>query len=571
MALPNTSGVQNAGVNPTDVQQKNDVSQAMNNFFREFSARMDNILNVRGNVQAGVFNAFGNNVLTRGGTQLSDLMFDTIKGLFADKEEEKEDPVTKALKEQLQVLNKISDTLENKNVAAIPVTDITDLLTVISGTMTNISQEFVKLNTTTESLLLTTNQIAEPSTTCCDRIVDQLSTQNISLEKIFTVLTNNTIAVPSKQDAKIDSVLPTNQPMEQQSAPVESAPKYSLVDRLRREDTSDIEEKPKQEETKQITILEKILDVLFRSDKKLEKLVKDSPLSTREADVDSARVKSTIAGKSLAEGNTQEKSLLESLGIIGSVISGIKDFGIIIGSVALSLTSIPKKIAASFSSVFTLIRSQVPTIFTAIKGLFTKGFMGILGSLAIALAPLLAMLGVKTWAENASINEDTGELSTTGNVLDKTQKALGNENGLKPMSEMTGAEKIAENANTGLFGLNSSKKEANKKRYLNSLQQGAQYSQDEANALSKHFDITVPQNQIKKVQSDVTSGLSTIEKGQSDLKAAQQAKAAPIQQSRPIVQSTNTTNNQTIMPTRSYATNTEPGLRRYMDNMLVSG
>jgi hypothetical protein len=103
------------------------------------------------------------------------------------------------------------------------------------------------------------------------------------------------------------------------------------------------------------------------------------------------------------------------------------------------------------------------------------------------------------------------------------------------------------------------------------IEEHEKYEATKVNSLNESNKI-LSSPPIKKVQSDVTSNVNSIEQGQLELKKAQsQQQTSPVRQAAPVIQSSSTTNNQTIMPTRSYPTNTEPGYRRYMDNMLVGG
>ena len=128
MALPKIAGVQQAGVNPQNVQKQGDNSQAFANALREINSRLDNVLNVRGNVQSGVYGAFGNNVLSRGMIGIGDAIADSIGSLFGEKEEEKEDPVTKALKEQTAILKEVSVNISDSGKLSEQVTDEITLL-----------------------------------------------------------------------------------------------------------------------------------------------------------------------------------------------------------------------------------------------------------------------------------------------------------------------------------------------------------------------------------------------------------------------------------------------------------
>ena len=107
--LPNSTGQQRVGVDPIQNQQQNNTNQKLAEILDSFQSRLDNVLNVRTEVQSATFSAFGNNFLTRGLTQLSDSITDSISSLFSKPEAEKEDPVLAQLKVQTATLERLAD------------------------------------------------------------------------------------------------------------------------------------------------------------------------------------------------------------------------------------------------------------------------------------------------------------------------------------------------------------------------------------------------------------------------------------------------------------------------------
>lgn len=557
MPLPNTTGALNAGVNPNDVQQKNDLSQAMNNFFRELSSKMDNTLNIRGNVQAGVFNSFGNNVITRGGTQLTDLLVDKITGLFDDEEAEvKEDPTVKALKNQFEVLTAISKTMTKTN----------DFLYEIDESTLGLRFDFKDLK------LKLTNSGTKSASKFDSNDVKDDGIANWPALDVSEIKKDE----PSQEPQ--NTITPKTAITKEKTINSSSLLKQQSVD-----DIVDTKDKKNDDEEKQASILADILDVLTHSDKKLSKLVGDKPLSTREDDLSKNRsaFKSSLSERVSNVSDAKEPAGI--MGILGTVIEGLKDFGVSLLAMKAIFSKMPSTILrmltgalGSLKTVFTGgIGGIISTLVRAIPGLLLKAIPLLMNPVTLGL---LAAGGIAYGAKKlvdtigeSSITDAEGNPTKTGDALDATQKALGNDSGLKPMSSMTAVEKIEANADTGFLGLNRSKKAAHKKRYEESISQGATYTKEEAEALNKNFDITVPVTQINKVVSDVSANVVTIEQGQEDLRAKQRTASVAPTQRAPVMQSNNTTNNQTIMPTRSYPTNNEPGYRRYMDNMLARG
>lgn len=107
--LPNSTSQQRVGVDPIQNQQQNNTNQKLAEILDTFQARLDNVLNVRTEAQSATFSAFGNNFLTRGLTQLSDSITDSISSLFSKPEAEKEDPVLAQLKVQTATLERLAD------------------------------------------------------------------------------------------------------------------------------------------------------------------------------------------------------------------------------------------------------------------------------------------------------------------------------------------------------------------------------------------------------------------------------------------------------------------------------
>lgn len=117
--LPNSASQQRVGVDPIQNQQQNNANQKLAEILDSFQSRLDNVLNVRTEVQSATFSAFGNNMLTRGMTQLTDSITDSIKGLFSKPEDPKEDPVLAQLKIQTATLQNLADSNNQSSSAVV--------------------------------------------------------------------------------------------------------------------------------------------------------------------------------------------------------------------------------------------------------------------------------------------------------------------------------------------------------------------------------------------------------------------------------------------------------------------
>lgn len=544
MALPNVSGVQQAGVNPQSVQKQNDNSQAVANALREVQSRLDNIMNVRGNIQAGVFGAFGNNFLSRGMIGITDAIADSIGALFGEKEEEREDPVSKALKEQTAVLREVAT---NVSTGSKLSERVTDEITLLRRDIKH-SQELQHADTLDQ-----------------DKI----------LEQILETLSGTSRVSPVDQDLSDEAftrVVDSLQGLSDQNNDAKAFEKVvddlkSVADKQTSAEALDVEsrdidtdQKELNQAEKQSTLLGKIFASLTSISKNLDKLVKSQPMSTRESELEAMRVK---------RDQLEQRTGVEDIKTVDDggkrgfdwtrLFTGLLDFDANLRGLKNIFGSLGKIIQPIISAFSGLLKYIVP---------LGRAMLSIAGPLAIAAAPLAAMFGVKQWAENASIFDEKGEMTTTGKVLDTAQKVLGNEQGLKPLSEMTSVQRIESEGDTGFLGLRTSARDAHKKKYLEKIQLGAKFTAEEAEALKRVFDIDVPLANISKV---LDSGLAQIEVTQEDIRKAERLKEAQRSAgsgAAPVIQDNRVTQNQTIMPTRTVVENPEPAYRRYVNNIL---
>ena len=133
------------------------------------------------------------------------------------------------------------------------------------------------------------------------------------------------------------------------------------------------------------------------------------------------------------------------------------------------------------------------------KGAISLGATGAraLTPIAAASVPLLAMKGVSDWAETASIQDESGDLTTTGKVLETTQTTVGGQ-GLKPIAEMSKLEQLESDTKTGWWDIFGSKKAQKKKQYEGLIERGQKFTPQETEILKRNLGLDVSERDIAK-------------------------------------------------------------------------
>ena len=133
------------------------------------------------------------------------------------------------------------------------------------------------------------------------------------------------------------------------------------------------------------------------------------------------------------------------------------------------------------------------------KGAISLGAKGAraLTPIAAASVPLLAMKGVSDWAETASIQDESGDLTTTGEVLETTQTTVGGQ-GLKPIAEMSKLEQLESDTKTGWWDIFGSKKAQKKKQYEGLIARGQKFTPQETEILKRNLGLDVSERDIAK-------------------------------------------------------------------------
>ena len=523
MPLPNTTGAQAAGVNPNTIQKKNDLEQSINNTMREIQLKLDNVMNVRGNMQAGVYGAFGNNFLSRGMMEVGDSISDAIASIFAEPEQEKEDPVTKALKEQTEVLGKKID----------------------KGSKAS--------NDVEEQIILLRRDIKQTRELERADIVEQ----DEILETILHALTGTTqtqgpTPSPTQQEFDFGGMY------RQQDTTISSAGQTTPVDIVEQADDND---KPKNREEHVPTLLKRILQTLFGVNKNLDRLVKAQPMSTREDEIEALRTKNEQLAKSREAQDIQTTDEGGKRGFDWTrIFSGLLDFdanlrgmknvfGFVIDGMKLAfngLLSVLTPVTAGIVKLATTIASVISSIATSVLPA-----LGAIAKTAMKFAvPAAVMLGV-----GAGVDALAGTMGVGGKEID----AAKDEENWNKMTLLQKAESgLARGIEkTGEFLFMDNMANEAKSRRIKA----------ESEYLEKTEANKAAQVDIGKVDA---GNLTTIEATQKQIETAKRLKESSSGPSvTPLVQDNRITNNQTIMPTRTVIENPESAYRRYMENILV--
>lgn len=523
MPLPSTTGAQAAGVNPNTIQKKNDLEQSINNTMREIQLKLDNVMNVRGNMQAGVYGAFGNNFLSRGMMEVGDSISDAIASIFAEPEQEKEDPVIKTLKEQTEVLGKKID----------------------KGSKASTDVE--------EQIILLRRDIKQTRELERADIVEQ----DEILETILHALTGTTqtqgpSASPTQQEFDFGG-------MYQQDTTINSAGQTTPVDIV--EQADDAIDKPKNREDHVPTLLKRILQTLFGVNKNLDRLVKAQPMSTREAEIEALRTKNQRLEKSREATDIQTTDEGGKRGFDWTrIFSGLLDFdanlrgmknvfSFVIDGMKLAfsgLLSVLAPVTAGITKLASMLASVVSSIATSVMpalGALAKGAMKF-------AVPAAVMLGV-----GAGVDALAGTMGVGGKEID----AAKDEENWNKMTLLQKAESgLARGIEkTGEFLFMDNMANEAKSRRIKA----------ESDYLEKTEANKTAQVDIGKVDA---GNLTTIEATQKQIETAKRLKEPSSGPSvTPLVQDNRVTNNQTIMPTRTVIENPESAYRRYMENILV--
>ena len=107
---PDSAFVNRAGASLDDIKKLQDQNQKVSKILQSLSAKLDNITNIRSNIQQATFDAGGNNFITRGINQAMNGISESIEGFLSAPQEEPEDePLVAAIKKQTEVLTSVKE------------------------------------------------------------------------------------------------------------------------------------------------------------------------------------------------------------------------------------------------------------------------------------------------------------------------------------------------------------------------------------------------------------------------------------------------------------------------------
>ena len=563
MALPNvTTGLTQAGVNPVDVQQKKDRDQKIAEILDNISARLGNINNVRSNTQSAVFEAFGNNFISRSISQTMDQVVDSFKSLIIGKKDQV-DPQLDLAKQQLKILTETNQ----------KIVKIDETIRIINDTLIGSRHDarahldFDKAAFSTNNLLLEqirallegpeTPPPAASTTIDTPGPIQPAGGDAVNDSRFISFSEPNFVDFGYTQRETVAAV---NEPM--------FSPRPDPDDRVwfdinhppsRNDDTiTRVDESANDQSAKPTgpvvnesdtveTTLNNILDVLTNISSDVDIISSSEPITTQESEMESNRV--TLASR------VTDRDMVDDALPPGSnkfdwsrLITGWTDMD----ANLRGLANIAGEVTLLFSSLVPQLARLLPLV---------SGLVAILPVSLMAYAAYEAT----DWAENASILDPEGNLTNTGAVLELAHNAVGST--VKPETGITEAERIAVFAE-------SRQHDVYKQRYSNAVWAGEKFKEETAESLKKHFNITVPEKQIirsvesvEKVNADKAEELERKKKEVRDHNNSTNR----VDSSSGAVNVSNQTimNNQTIMATRPIVQNPDDSYNRYLTSVMA--
>ena len=545
MALPNINSVQQAGVDPVEIQSRRNDEQKMMEILDNIQTRLSNITNMRSNIQTATFDAFGNNFISRTMSQVMDSTIDTLHELIVGKKEDK-DPVLDNAKEQTRLLNHlVSITVDSHKT----LEQIDDSIINVRRDIKNIfdkgsAKDTGHDSTTPETPMTPSSGIPEiepfPSIVPPDIFVNRTN---------IPALENNPSPVFGMQPPEERVII--GQPIDKPPPPVHMS---EPADAEARKSVKPLHEAHEQHVEKLLT---DIVHVMTRTNQSIDDLLRVVPISTQESELENTPQKPSTLSSRVDTSSVEDAHPPGSNKFDWSrLITGWFDMDANIRGV----NNIIKGLGSALSKISTALSTSLTTILPSV------------GTALAASAPMAAMYGVTKWAENASITDENDDLTATGTILDKAQTALGNPS-LKPQTSIiSSADRIAQEADTGFFDIFGTKKNAYKKRYQEKIDLQQSFSRDEADALKKNFDLTVPEKQIiQNANSLVIQKTNDDKVGMLDEKQKELTtyKDKPKSSENVNVNNTSVVNNQTILPGRTSTKNNDDSYNRYLNRVMT--
>lgn len=299
---------------------------------------------------------------------------------------------------------------------------------------------------------------------------------------------------------------------------------------------------------------------------------KRKALADEEALEESSRVRRLEGSKPQQneELTARTEEVESKSGWLMSALAGIGGiFGLLSEKITGKLAAI-KKLFGGLPDIFPDIDVSVKDLKNAFKT-FGSGIVSAMRFVATRIiAPIAAAsIAVETVRrvvkeiEEAEIFDENGKLTKVGSFVNKSQKLLGGAGIEKPRSEMSMAEKIEDDADTGWWDFTGRKKNNAKRQWQGYVDRSGEVPQEVADALRKNFDLFVPKEKISKNRSildrsaPVAKSTGTeIESQTTKLSEVKESIERESNQSAPVViapSSVNTVSNTTAIGLRPKA------------------
>lgn len=551
----NPTVVQNSVSSINSVTTQNNAQQKIAEILSNISARLDNVTNLRTQTQSAVYDSFGNNFITRGATQITDEIFDTVSSLFESKQESTEDNILKELKKHTETLKQLLDKSDNFD----ELIDLNDeslkthqliLDRLDKSALEN--HEFYNENIT---FLEDQKKLSEKNLEMLHNVLVHLSKTNEtdtgkpSFKKAITSpphTVGKNIAIVDPNTIDID--LPLDDP-----SPI----KKSVTDD---NNVSDVTENSK--DKKEISLLTSMSNTLLDMSKHIKKFFADQSLSTQETELESGRV----VKNSKASTDTKIVNALPDTSFFGKVISGI------IGGLTTLVAFFSSDKIKMFLDILSKLKNIIPSI--PMPGGRPPISIPTPGSPVPGKPPTpsktppvptdskTAKLGAKLleygkqgaafagrWAVPAAIATGIGMFG--GTMIDEVAKDAGMGNKIvdeKQDSENWERMGILEKAQSGIArGIESVGEFLNLKNMMNDAR---------AERIEKETDyLDEKMREIEEKQKDIDAEMKS--------RMSSHSQAAPAQQAPTTIN-----NNSTVMPIRESVKNTDDSFNRYLASVL---
>lgn len=609
-STPQSSTVIQNNVSDTNsVLKQNNVQQKLAEVLTNISARLDNVTNLRTQTQSAVYDSFGNNFITRGATQLTDSVFDSISSLFEKKQAPVEDNVLKELKKHTEVLSKLVTSTTD---GAIDNDTFTELIDLNSRAL----QVHELILSRLDKIGVENHEYYNESITFLE---DQKKLSEKNLEMLHNALTHITKHgdTSSASDGKIKfkeakkqsqhtidknivvidpNIIDVDLPLETAQEEILKSPTIQSKD----DSVTDVSEKSSNDK-KELSLLKSISNTLLDMSKSIKTFFHDQPLSKQETELESERKNKT--SKSVASDKILNKEELKDSSFFGKIISSI------IGGLTMLVGFFSGTGMKSFLQIFG------KAIFTIIGGLtaLMKFFGGdIIKTISDALGKIKDILPgraptnvpspegpSKVPSKTPPVPESPTKTPSPSNpktppIPDDKTKSIGSKiaeygkkgiafakNWALPSAIMTGIgmmggtmiDEVAKDAGMGYKTVDAAKDQSNWERMglLEKIESGAARSIEKVGTLL-NLDNVINDARAERIEKEtdyLDDKLRSIEEKQREIDKEMKSRMIGGSNQVVPVQTTPTViDNSTVMPIRESVKNTDDSFNRYLASVL---